>query len=504
MAWTKTQLRDMIRERLADELFVVVSNREPYIHRYDGEQILCDVPPGGLTLALDPVMRACGGLWVAHGSGSADKAVVDERDHTPVPPNDPSYTLRRVWLTEKEENGYYYGFANEGLWPMCHIAYTRPTFDASDWEHYAAVNRKFADAVLEEIGDRRAFVFIQDYHLALLSRLLKRPNILTAQFWHVPWPNREVFRICPWGEQILDGLLGNDLLGFHIQYHCQNFLETVDRTLEARIDHERYEVTRGGLTTMVRPFPISVDFDEIAGHAASPPVEEEMRKLARQHRLKGQTVALGVDRIDYTKGIPERLRSIDRFLERHPEFQEKFVFVEIGVPSRTLIPTYERLNEEIDRLVNQINWKYRTLTWKPIIFIKRGVPPVTLHAWYRLADLCLVSSLHDGMNLVAKEYIACRINDDGMLVLSQFAGAARELGDALLINPYAVDEMAERVYQGLVMPREERQRRMKRLRDQVREQNIYRWAGKILSTLFKFEFQEPEAGVMNRVGDVEP
>ncbi|MBI4341945.1 MAG: trehalose-6-phosphate synthase, partial [Candidatus Omnitrophica bacterium] len=385
---------------------------------------------------------------------------------------------------------YYYGFANEGLWPLCHIAYTRPTFNAADWQMYEAVNRKFAETILGEIGDRRAFVFIQDYHFALLSRLLKRPNIKTAQFWHIPWPNPEAFRICPWGEQVLDGLLGNDLLGFHVRYHCQNFLDTVDRTIEARVDYERFEVTRGGLTTMVRPFPISVDFDAIAERAASPEVDAEMKRLKRRFRLGDQSVWLGVDRIDYTKGIPERLKAIDRFLERHPEFQRKMVFVEIGVPSRVHIPAYQQVNDEIDQLVEAINWKYRTDRWQPIIFLKQQVGPLPLYAWYRLASLCVVSALHDGMNLVAKEFIASRVQEDGVLILSQFTGAARELTDAELVNPYAVDELADVMYRAASLPAEEQQKRMRKLRAQVREQNVYRWAGKILSTLFQFEFQE--------------
>ncbi|MBI2495233.1 MAG: trehalose-6-phosphate synthase [Candidatus Omnitrophica bacterium] len=480
----------MIRERLGNELFVVVSNREPYIHRFEGEEILCQVPASGLTIALDPVMRACGGLWVAHGSGEADRQVVDNADHVQVPPEEPSYTLRRVWLTKEEENGYYYGFANEGLWPLCHIAYTRPSFNAEDWSVYRDVNRKFADAVLGEIGDRNAFVFIQDYHLALLSRLLKRANIRTAQFWHIPWPNREAFRICPWAEEILDGLLGNDLLGFHIQYHCLNFLDAVDRMIEARVDYERSEVTRGGLVTMVRPFPISIDFERVAERAADAETQAEMGRLKRRFGLRDRLIGLGVDRIDYTKGIPERLRAVDRFLGRHPEFQKRFVFVEVGVPSRVHIEAYQRINDEIDQLVESINWKYQTGNWKPILYLKEHARPATLQAWYRLAHLCAVTSLHDGMNLVAKEFVASRVREDGVLILSRFTGAARELADAELVNPYGIDEIAEALYRAAVMSPQEQQRRMRRLRSRVGEQNIYRWAGHILSTLFKFEFQE--------------
>ena len=490
MNWTKDSLRETIRQRLGDGLFLVVSNREPYIHRFEGEEIVCEVPPSGLVMALDPVMRACGGTWVAHGSGDADRQVVDAQDHVGVPPEEPAYALRRVWLTKDEEAGYYYGFANEALWPLCHIAYTRPSFELRDWEAYRAVNQKFADVVLSEVGDRRAFVFIQDYHLALLPRLLKRPNIRTAQFWHIPWPNREAFRICPWSQEILDGLLGNDLLGFHIQYHCQNFLSTVDRLIESRVDYDRSQATRGGLTTKVRPFPISVDFEALAARASSSEVAARMTALRRRYAIRDQIVMLGVDRLDYTKGIPERLRAVDRFLERYPDFRRRFLFVQIGVPSRVHIETYQRVNQEIDDLVETVNWKYHTETWKPILYLKQHVEPIALSAWYRLAHLCAVTSLHDGMNLVAKEFVASRAGEDGVLLLSRFTGAAWELTDAELVNPFAIDELAEAIHRAIQMPLEEQQRRMRKLRAQVNEHNIYQWAGNILSCLFEFEFQE--------------
>ncbi len=489
MQWTKKHLREEINKKLRDELLVVVSNREPYIHRMEGEDIVCQVPAGGLTVALDPVLRACGGLWVAHGVGEADRQVVDVHDHVQVPPDDPSYTLRRVWLSKKEEEGYYYGFSNQGLWPLCHIAYTRPNFNLSDWETYKAVNKKFAEVVLEEVGDRNAFVFIQDYHFALLSTYLKdRPNIRTAQFWHTPWPNPEVFRVCPWRDEVLDGLLGNDLLGFHIRRHCLNFLDAVDRMLEARVDYERFNVTRRGHTTKVRPFPISVDFEKIASDAGGPEVATEIERLVRHFGLRDKIVAVGVDRIDYTKGIPERLRAIDRFLERHPEFQGKFVFVQIASPSRLHIPSYQDINDEIDQLAESINWKYEMDNWKPILQLKRHVNQLSLQAWYCLSNLCVVSSLHDGMNLAAKEFVASRTNNDGVLVLSEFTGSARELQEAELINPFDVDAVAETIHRAVTMPKQEQRRRMRRLRAHVRQQNIYQWADRILSALFSFEF----------------
>jgi trehalose-6-phosphate synthase len=313
--WTQERLNDLVKKKLADYLFIVVSNREPFIHTYSGRNISVLIPASGLTVALNPVMQACGGTWVAHGSGDADRDVVDKDSKVGVPPEDPKYSLKRVWLSKKDEAGYYYGFANMALWPLCHIVYNRPIFDKAEWSVYKKVNAIFAKSVLEEVGDRKAFVFIQDYHLALLPKMLKEknPNIITAQFWHIPWPNREAFRICPWKEEILAGLLSNDLLGFHLRYHCQNFLDTVDRMIEARVDMERYEVSCGGRKTAVLPFPISIDYEQINRDAQKDEVTVEMEKLKDSLGLDDEIIGVGMDRIDYTKGIPDRLRAIDKF-----------------------------------------------------------------------------------------------------------------------------------------------------------------------------------------------
>jgi trehalose 6-phosphate synthase len=482
MAWTRERLEEVARTRLGGAKLVVVANREPFAHVYDGEDVRCTRPASGLTTALDPVMQACGGIWVGHGSGDADRAVTDERGRVLVPPEKPTYVLRRVWLSKEEEQGYYYGFANEALWPLCHIAYTRPRFDAGDWEQYRRVNQKFAHAVLGEVGDEPAVVFVQDYHFALLPRLLKnaRPDLVVLQFWHIPWPNREAFRVCPWQEEVLDGLLGNDLLAFHVQYHCNNFLETVDRALESKVDLERFAVTRGGKTTLVRPQPISID-----PHLAAPLGPEEARKEERRLRkrldVREQQLLVGVDRVDYTKGLPERFRAVDRLLTTHPELRRKFSLVQVGAPSRMHIPTYRRLNEELDALAEEINWRHGNHTWRPIVFLNEHHDAGQLCPLYRMAAACVVSSLHDGMNLVAKEFIAAREDLRGVLVLSRFTGAAEELPDALQINPYAVDEFAEALRQALVMPEAEQERRMRQLRRQVADNNVYRWAGMLLS-----------------------
>jgi trehalose-6-phosphate synthase len=490
--WTKQSLYELVHHRLKDYLFISVSNREPYIHTFSGDEIVCQIPASGLTIALSPIMKACGGTWVAHGSGDADREVVDSFNKVDVPPDKPAYSLKRVWLTKEEENGYYYGFSNEALWPLCHIVYTRPIFRESDWNYYKTVNQIFARNILEEIGDKKAFVFIQDYQLALVAKYLKEGanNIITAQFWHVPWPNPEVFRICPWQEEILQGLLSNDLLGFHIRYHCNNFMDTVARTIEARVDYEKYEICFNGHTTAIRPFPISVDFEEFNSSAQSQAVADEVIRLRHKLGLKDEIIGAGIERFDYTKGIPDRLRAIDRFLERNPQYLKKAIFIQAGVASRTHIEAYKMLNEEIDNLVEQINWKYMSNRWKPIILLRENLPQLTLLALRRLANFFIVSSLHDGMNLVAKEFAASRSDEDGVLILSTFTGSARELGDALLVNPFATDHFADAIKAAVEMPPEERQRRMKRMRAIIREDNIYKWAADIISDLLKFEFGE--------------
>jgi trehalose 6-phosphate synthase len=446
-----------------------------------------------MVTALDPIVRACSGVWVAHGSGNADRQTVDAHDHVQVPPDNPLYTLRRVWLTKEQEEGYYYGMSNEGLWPLCHITFTRPIFDPAHWKIYREVNQLFCDAVLQEAGDQPAFVFIQDYHFALLPAMLKvaNPNLIVGQFWHIPWPNRETFRVFPWKEELLEGLLGNDLLGFHIRYHCQNFLDTVDRTIEARVDTEHSLIVRGGKTTLVRPFPISIDFDKHVELAQSTAVEAEMDRWRAQLNLGECCLGIGIERLDYTKGIPERLRAIDYLLEHYPEYRGKLVFVQIAVPSRSHIPHYKQLDDEVDRLVEQINWRWSSNDWIPILLIKEHNDSQSMIALHRLSNFAIVSSLHDGMNLVAKEYVASRFDGEGMLILSQFTGASREFSDALLVNPFDIQEIAEAVIQALQMPAVERQRRMQRMREQVARNNVYRWAGKLMSTMLKFDFPEP-------------
>lgn len=481
--WTPERLKEFVRTKLPDRKMIVVSNREPYMHVRKGKDIESIMPASGLVTALEPILRACGGTWVAHGAGDADKEMTGADNRLKVPPDEPQYLLRRVWLSKEEEDGYYYGFSNEGFWPLCHIAHTRPVFKPEDWSYYQSVNKKFASAVLEEIeNDEEPLILIQDYHFALLPRLIKerRPDARIALFWHIPWPNPESFGICPWQREIIHGMLGADLLGFHIQQHCTNFLDTVDRTVESRIDWEHFVVNRQNHKTIVKPFPISV---ALTPTAAPSKTAIDKEGLLKHLGVKGQFLAVGVDRIDYTKGIIERFRGIERFLEKYPAYLGKFVFVELGAPSRSLIKRYHDLMGEVEEEAERINWRFKTKEWQPIVFLKKHHSHQDIEPYYKTADLCLVTSLHDGMNLVAKEYISARDDEDGVLVLSRFTGASRELPDALIINPYDVDRTADAIKAALEMAPEERKKRMQRMRAVVMSNNIYKWGANLIEDL---------------------
>lgn len=466
---------------------VVVSNREPVIHEQTAQGIQAVRPASGLVTGLEPVVRAVHGIWVAHGSGTADRKVVDRRNRVGVPQHNPAYTLRRVWLTRQEESGYYYGLSNSALWPLCHIAYTRPVFSRADWEQYKIVNEKFCEAVLNEIGAGRAIVFIQDYHLALLPRMLRlrRPDLTVLLFWHIPWPNREAFRIFPWGEEVLDGLLGADVLGFQVQYHCNNFLDTVDRGIEAKVDYEHFRSIRHGHPTYVRPFPISVDFEQITHDADQPDVLSRLNDLRTEYSQPPmeQQFLVSVDRIDYTKGIPERLRAFDLLLHNRPELRGRVTYLNFCAPSRTHVDAYKELNDRIDHLVDDINWRHQTDEWTPIRFLRSHHDYRTVLAAYQLADVLLVTSLHDGMNLVAKEFVAARTDQFGVLILSPYTGAARELDEAVLVNPYDTDHLADSMFRALTMPATERKRRMTRLREIVASHDIYQWGAKVFDSV---------------------
>jgi len=493
--WTAERLTADLRTRLGGSRLFVVSNREPYIHMRRGRSVEVSVPPSGLVTALEPVLCACEGTWLAHGSGTADRESVDRHNRLSVPPDDPRYTLRRVWLTKEEEEGYYYGFANEGLWPLCHIAHTRPIFRAADWKQYQAVNRKFADALLEEIKDsEKPVVLLQDYHFALLPSMIKqkRPDARVAIFWHIPWPNPEAFGICPWQRELVEGLLGADLVGFHIQSHCNNFLQTADRVLESRIDWEHFTVQRLGHRTTVRPFPISVDIADVSSEPSPESAYDGRSALLKNLDVEALFLGVGVDRLDYTKGILERFLAVERFFEKHPRYQGQFTFVQIGAPTRNHLKRYHDLEAEIEAEAGRINWRFQKDKWRPIVLLNRQHSHKEIDPYYKAADLCLVTSLHDGMNLVAKEFVAARNDENGVLILSIFTGAARELRDALQVNPYDLDQTADAIRIALEMDPDEKQARMQHMRRTIREHNIYQWAGSLVTELCELRLDNSE------------
>jgi trehalose 6-phosphate synthase len=481
--WGPDRLRDVLTRHLDGQRVVIVANRQPYIHERGPDGAIKVVhPASGLVTALEPVMRACSGVWVAHGSGSADREIADPQGRVRVPPGEQSYSLRRVWLSPEEERGYYYGFANEGLWPICHIAHHRPVFRSEDWRHYQEVNRKFAQAAVAEADSMDPVILVQDYHFALVPRFIRaalpRATILT--FWHIPWPNAERFGICPFRQQILEGLLGSSIIGFHTRFHCNNFLDAVDRYLEARIDREQQAVVQRGRSTLVRPYPISIEWPNHWAEATPPAPECRASVIAEMGLHRDALIGVGVDRLDYTKGIEERFCAVERLLERFPAFRGRFTFIQLAAPSRTVIEAYRRLDTNVQACAERINQRFGSGSYRPIVLHRAHHEPPTVYRFYKAADVCYVSSLHDGMNLVAKEFVAARDDERGVLVLSTFTGAARELTEALLVNPYDLDEASAAMATALAMPPGEQRARMQAMRGFLAEFNVYRWAGKML------------------------
>ncbi len=483
--WTAERLKEFTKDILKGRQIFVVSNREPYIHTRQGNTITYHQPASGMVTAIEPIMHACGGMWIAHGSGSGDKATVDANDTISVPLDDPKYTLKRVWMTQPQEKGFYTGFCNEGLWPLCHMAHTQPVFRKEDWEEYKAVNGKFAQVLLKEIKDvSKPIILIQDFHFAILPRMIKlaRPDAIIGIFWHIPWPNSEAFRICPWRKELLDGMLGTDLIGFHTQLHCNNFIDTVSRELEALVDMETFAVQRKEHISQVKPFPISVPFSDDQ-HSEKDSISVDRAKLLKELHIKSKYIGIGVDRLDYTKGILERLRAVEHFFKLYPHMINAFTFIQVGAPSRTSVADYQRFEHAVEKEVQRINASLQINDWKPIVLLKRHHSHEEVTSLYRIADVCLVTSLHDGMNLVAKEFVMARSDEKGVLILSQFAGASQELKDALIVNPYSTEQMAEAINTALTMMHAEQVKLMRRLRSTVINYNLYRWAADLLKAL---------------------
>lgn len=491
--WDAARLQALLRTQLRGDEVIVVSNREPYLHeRLPSGQVVVRRPASGLVTAVEPVMRACSGTWVAHGSGGADREVVDRHDRVDLPPGGKEYRLRRVWLTPEEEQGYYYGFANEGLWPLCHVAHVRPVFRATDWEQYRIVNQRFADAVVAEARSEDPVILVQDYHFALLPAMVRRklPRATILTFWHIPWPNPESFGICPWREEVLEGLLGSTIVGFHTPSHGRNFIDAVDRYLEARIEHEHSTVSFRGEQTLVESYPISIAWPD-AAKAGWPSVPDCRREVGRDLGIPPEhRIAVGVDRFDYTKGILERLHAVERLLEKYPQWQGRFTFVQVAAPTRSALEEYQAFRQRIVQVVTRVNGRFGRPGQDVVRLLDRHHEADEVNRLYRAADVCLVTSLHDGMNLVCKEFVAARDDEQGVLVLSRFAGAARDMPEALIVNPYHVEEVADMIHAALLMQPAEQRERMGSLRSTVREHNVFRWAGRMLTDAARWRLRE--------------
>jgi trehalose 6-phosphate synthase len=474
-SWGPDALRRILRQDLKGDEVLIVSNREPYIHTRRKDNVIeLQRPASGLVTALEPIVRAT--------SGNADRDTVDKHDHVMVPPEHPAYRIRRVWLSKEEEQGYYFGFANEGLWPLCHIAHTRPTFRTHDWEHYSNVNQRFADIVADEARSDDPIILVQDYHFALLPRMVRErlPRATIITFWHIPWPNPEAFGILPWREEVLEGLLGSSILGFHTQFHCNNFFDTADRFLEARVDRETFTISYGGNPTEVRRYPISIEWPPAALQLQVPVPEGRKRVRERLGLAENVKLGVGVDRLDYTKGILERFMAIERLLELEPRWVGQFAFIQVAAPSRSSIDEYQNLDARVRAMAARINERFGAPGYEPIILKIEHHDAVQVYELYRAAEVCYVSSLHDGMNLVAKEFVAARDDEQGVLILSQFTGAARELSESLIVNPYDIEQSAAAMHLALTMSPEEQRARMRSMRTLVQEFNVFRWAGRML------------------------
>ena len=490
----KREIANLLENYFPDNKLILLSNRQPYVHKATPRGFVCEMQAGGVAIALDPVMKMVGGTWIAWGSGNLDRKFVDQKDRVKVPPQDPKYTLRRVWLTEEEVENYYLGFSNRSLWPWAHNLCGEVVFRRKFWNFYTKVNQHFTQVALDEIENKKSVIWVNDYQLALVPQQLreKSKGQMIIFFWHIPWPNYDVFCILPNRKEFLEGLLGSDLLGFHTSNFCQNFLTCVEKELEAEVDFESSTVRFKDHITKVEAFPISIDFEYFSSLAGSKETRAMLVKLRNRFKLDNTILGLSVDRLDYTKGIPEKLKALELFFERYPRYQGKFIFVQIAAPSRTKIKAYRELREEVIKLVNQINQKYEKKNWQPLVFINRLVDHKTLSVYYRLADLAIISSVRDGMNLVAKEFIASQIDQKGILCLSEFAGAYEEMEHSIPLNPYYTEGFADAINRAIELPLERKKERIKKMRNYIKEYDIYKWTYDIFRSLSQMLIPKPK------------
>lgn len=479
MTWNAKKLNEFIKKKLKKYNLIVVSDREPYSKIVIGKKTKWIKPASGLVTAVEPIISAVSGKWIARGTTGEEKLLR-------VPIENPKYLLKRVFITKEDEEGYYYGFSNSALWPLSHRAYVPPIFRANDFESYKKVNKIFAEEVLQEIeGD--TIIWIHDYHLTLCSKFIKEKckDVITAFFWHIPWRDPEAFKICPWKEEILEGMLSNDIIGFQVRRHRENFLNTIDFVLEANVLRESSSVRYKGNISAVRTFPISIDFKNISDKCKEKEIVSKAKEIREGQEVPFKILAIGIERIDYIKGVIQKLQAIDRFIEKYPDYKEKFLFIELGVRSRGHLTEYKDLLDKIENLVEQINWKHKTEKWYPIVFNDELKDYYTTLTYLSTADICIVSSLHDGMNLVAKEYVAVKNNKDGILILSEFTGSSRELKESIIINPWDSDGFADAIKKAIEMPKKEKIGRMRKMRKHLNEENVYKWAYEWFSQIIR-------------------
>jgi trehalose-6-phosphate synthase len=493
---TADDLRDFFGD--LDYKVIIAADGETRTHQRKGERIIEQTPAGGVSVAFDVLCQAAGATYIARARTPEDREVTDADGAVTIDGPDGHYCLKRLVLTPEEEEAYYAGFANQTLWPLCHIAFERPIFNRAWFEGYAEVNRRFAESIQQELTDR-SFVWLNDYHLALAaSSLRKRSDTVIGLFWHIPWPTWEIFRILPYKREILHGLLSCDFIAFHRRYQARNFLNAVDQELGARIDFETNTVYVDGKSVRVASLPMGIDVDVIRqafmhdderptlldtirstfGFSVPADGSEDQRDDTLAELRDRYRILLGVDRLDYTKGIPERLMGIDQFFAEYPSYRQKVVYVGIMSPTRNAIPAYQALRERVEQLADEINAKYRTDEWAPLHMVYDGFTRDDVMDLYRDASVCLVTPVDDGMNLVSKEFVvaaSCSLNP-GMLVLSQFAGSASDLSASLLVNPYDTGAVATAIKLALEMDRAERVERITHMASLLEERNVYEWA----------------------------
>jgi trehalose 6-phosphate synthase len=423
-------------------------------------------------------MQECRGLWIAWGSGDSDFEVCDS-EHKVLVPKDPKFTLKRIRLNEQEVENYYRGFSNRVLWPLFHFFVEKMHLEKDYWSTYRKVNKKFADAVVEETNEDNDLIWVHDYHLSLVPKFIRdtKPNAKIAFFWHIPWPPWELFGSLPQRNELLKGLLHSDLVGFHTLSYVQNFMECACKYPGLKIDSKKGIIASSNNSTRVKQFPLGISYKDYSKLSQSENIIKKATELKKMH--KDRKLILGIDRLDYTKGILDRIKAYEYFLEQNPQFRKKVILVQIATPSRDNIEEYCTMKKEIDEAVGDINSRFGREDWTPIMYFYRKIPQESLLAYYKAADIGLLTPIRDGMNLIAKEFTAAK-DKDGVLILSEFAGASEELNEAIIVNPYDLQGTAGAIKTAVEMPLSEKIQRFQSMKNKVKKFNAQWWLNTFL------------------------